>query len=68
MGTMVHDPGESPLIAGAVSIVVSPAQVSAVRVAMVGKVEHTLVVVEEGKQVAVQIVGTKYQHTHKEEQ
>ena len=65
---MVHDPDESPLIAGAVSIVVSSAQVLAVRVATVGKVEHTLVVVEVGKQVAVHIVGTRYQHTHKEEQ
>ena len=43
-------------------------EVLAARVATVGKVEHTLVVVEVGKQVAVHMVGTRYQHTHKEEQ
>ena len=34
--------------------------------ATVGKVEHTLGVVEVGKQVAVHNDGTRYQHTHKE--
>ena len=36
--------------------------------ATVGKVDHTLVAVEVGKQVVVHIVGTRHQHTHKEEQ
>ena len=36
--------------------------------ATVGKVEHTPGVVKVGKQVAVHIVGARYQHTQKEEQ
>ena len=40
----------------------------AVKVATVGKVDHTLVVVEVGKQVVVHIDGMWHQHTHKEEQ
>ena len=38
------------------------------RVATVGKVDHTLVAVEVGKQVVGHIDGTWHQHTHKEEQ
>ena len=53
---------------GGIATSCSLSEVLAVRVATVGKVEHTLVVVEVGKQVAVHLVGTRYQHTHKEEQ
>ena len=52
-------------------VLLSPPEVQellAVKVATVGKVDHTLVAVEVRKQVVVHIDGTWRQHTHKEEQ